>query len=231
MRLGIVSRPAPSVVSGSSRPAAAGRLSRRQGADIAIKYEADVRWAPHGEALFRVEKDGTRPFIVRASGVEVRAVGTAFNVQLAPTAITVLVTEGRVHVDDAARGESLLPKLLPSDAPLLIAGQKMLVAVAPSGAVASPPQIAQVTPAEIKEALSWRIPRLEFEGIELSQAVVRMNRQNRLQIVVEDDSIKSLRVSGVFLAGDPETFVRLSSATFELQAERRGASEVVLRAK
>ena len=160
-----------------------------------------------------------------------RAVGTAFNVQLAPTAITVLVTEGRVRVDDAARGGSLLPKLSTDEPPVLIAGQRMLVELAATGMVVSPPQIGQVTPAQIKEALSWRIPRLEFDGVELVQAVAQMNRQNRLQIVLEDNSIGNLRVSGIFLADEPETFVRLISMTFGLQIARRSRSEVVLRTK
>ena len=39
-----------------------------------------------GEALFEVAKDAHRPFVVRAGGSEVVAVGTVFSVRLAPAA-------------------------------------------------------------------------------------------------------------------------------------------------
>lgn len=205
----------------------------KEGADIAVKYEAGARRVEllRGEALFQVQQDAARPFLVRASGVEVKAVGTAFHVQVAQSAVVVVVTEGRVRVDDAARGQSLLPAPSTEGAPVLNAGQKVTVAVAPSGAVLPSPEIVQVGPEEIERNLSWRISRLEFEGEELARAVEQMNRQNRLQIVVGDDSIRRLRVSGVFLSHDPQTFVRLISATFDLRPESRGANEIVLRRK
>ncbi len=58
-----------------------------------------------GEAHFTVAKDAARPFVVEVAGVTVRAVGTAFNVRLDPTAVEVLVTEGKVAVmaDDGGR--------------------------------------------------------------------------------------------------------------------------------
>ena len=57
-----------------------------------------------GEAHFSVTKDPTRPFIVRAGHVDVRAVGTAFNVLVQSDAVQVSVTEGKVRVtpDQAA---------------------------------------------------------------------------------------------------------------------------------
>jgi transmembrane sensor len=60
-----------------------------------------ARAARSGEAHFFVEKDPQRPFVVNAAGIDVRAVGTAFNVRIDPAAVEVLVTEGRVRVDPA----------------------------------------------------------------------------------------------------------------------------------
>ena len=51
-----------------------------------------------GEAFFEVTKSPARPFIVRAGRVDVRAVGTAFNVNLTSARVEVIVTEGRVGV-------------------------------------------------------------------------------------------------------------------------------------
>lgn len=51
-----------------------------------------------GEATFVVRKDPDRPFLVRAGGYEVRAVGTAFNVRNRDHSLDVAVKEGVVEV-------------------------------------------------------------------------------------------------------------------------------------
>ena len=51
-----------------------------------------------GEATFVVQKDPERPFLVKAGGYEVRAVGTAFNVRNRDRSLDVAVKEGVVEV-------------------------------------------------------------------------------------------------------------------------------------
>jgi transmembrane sensor len=99
-------------------PGAAQRLTLADGTLVELNADSAVNTAfsatertvqvLRGEAHFAVVKDAVRPFVVHAGNVTVRAVGTAFNVRIDSTAVEVLVTEGRVRVDDAARGESLL---------------------------------------------------------------------------------------------------------------------------
>lgn len=196
------------------------------GAEIAVQYEASIRRVRlmRGEAHFRVEKDATRPFLVQAGGVDVRAVGTAFTVQLAAQSVEVVVTEGRIAVDHAGDMPS---GQLPSRATLVDAGNRVVVEEAARAAV--PPEIRPLTETQIKERLAWRIPRLEFSGTDLAQAAALMNRSNRLQIILDDASIRGLRVSGTFRADNPEGFVRIVGATFDLKMERRGEDEIVLR--
>ncbi len=71
------------------------------GANLAVEYSPTGRRVRllTGEAHFAVAKDPARPFVVSAGTVEVRAVGTAFNVRFAPVAVQVLVTEGQVAVE------------------------------------------------------------------------------------------------------------------------------------
>jgi transmembrane sensor len=199
-------------------------------AEIVVKFDSAVRLVElvRGEALFRAEKDPARPFVVRAAGVEVRAVGTAFNVRVQPTGVEVLVTEGKVGVDDVARGKSLLPSESAGSDRLLVAGEKLVVAIAAAASASRTVEVSQVSAAEIKAQLAWRVPRLEFEGVLLAQAVEQMNRYNRIQISVGDEDIAQLRISGTFLTDDPQTFARLAAATFGLEARQRSDSEIVL---
>src|SRR5258708_5796577 len=64
------------------------------GAEIAVDYSGLLRRVSlkNGEAHFAVAKNKDRPFVVEAGGVEVRAVGTAFSVQLGSKQVEVLVT-------------------------------------------------------------------------------------------------------------------------------------------
>lgn len=201
-------------------------------AEIAVKFEPTSRRVElvRGEALFRVEKDASRPFIVRAGGIDVRAVGTAFSVRLSLAAVEVLVTEGQVGVDDPTRGRSLLPTAPAESPPVLVAGQSVLVELSPVTTDAPRSvRVAQIEPAEIKARLAWRIPRLEFDGIELARAVGQLNAANRQQITVEGDAVAQLRISGTFLADDPQTFSRLVAASLGLEAADRADGGIVLR--
>lgn len=203
------------------------------GAEIAVKFEPAFRRVElvRGEAMFRVEKDAARPFIVRAAGVDVRAVGTAFSVRLTGAEVQVLVTEGKVGVDDAAHGRSLLPAVVAEPVPVLVAGQTITVEARPAAELLRAAVVAEVALVEIRERLSWRIPRLEFDGVELARAVEQLNRDNRLQIFLEGAAIRSLRISGTFLADDPRTFARLAAASLGLEVAERGEGQIVLRKK
>lgn len=236
---GPAARPEPSAV--LTNAARSAELMRRLpdgsivelnvGARIAVRFESDRRLVEltEGEALFRVEKDAARPFVVRAAGVEVRAVGTAFNVKLAGRVVEVLVTEGKVGVDDAAQGHSLLLAPPGEAAAVLVAGQGVTVQPAPAGDAPRPVRVAAVAPAEMKERLAWRIPRLEFDGVELARAVEQLNRVNRVQVSIEGAGLGRLRVSGTFFPDDPRTFARLAAASLGLEAQPRGEGEIVLR--
>ncbi len=67
-----------------------------RGAEISVQYQNDFRKVHlvRGEAHFRVEKDAKRPFLVQVGLVEVKAVGTAFTIQIAAENVEVVVTEG-----------------------------------------------------------------------------------------------------------------------------------------
>ena len=69
--------------------------------EVRVAYSAEERRVKleGGEAHFTVAKAPHRPFVVEVRGVAVRAVGTAFNVQVAPDAVAVLVTEGQVRLE------------------------------------------------------------------------------------------------------------------------------------
>ena len=180
-----------------------------------------------GEAHFTVAKTPARPFIVEAHGVEVRAVGTAFNVRVDAAAVEVLVTEGKVRVTEPA--STLNAQLLTPNAQgqtFLVRGQQVVVPLAPS---APAPVVATVSPAQIRTALEWQTPRLQFFETPLAEAVAEFNRHNPNPLVLADAALGSVPIGGTFRVDNVEGFVRLLEFTVDLKGETRADGTVVLR--
>lgn len=184
-----------------------------------------------GEAHFSVAKNPARPFIVSAAGVNVRVLGTVFNVRLRPASVDVLVTEGHVRV--GAPGGEKLPAAAPGTAPAALselrAGQKVSIAL---GTLASPVPAAavDVSATEVRQTLAWQSHTLEFDGTPLGEIVAEFNRYNRHQLVLADPGLSHRRFGGTFPASDSEAFVRLLETDFGFLAERRGG-ETLLKLK
>jgi transmembrane sensor len=204
----------------------------KDGAQITFDYSGPLRRVTlqKGEAHFAVAGNKQRPFIVEASGVEVRAVGTAFSVQLGSQAVEVLVTEGRVSVTPQAG----LPEPAQADrvAPLPIltfvdAGSRCVVNLEQTAAPVAP-LVAEVSPVELDERLAWRVPRLEFSGTPLGQAIPMFNQYARVKLVIDDPALESLELSGVLRADNTDSLLRLLETEFRIMAEPRG-DEIVLR--
>ena len=225
------------------------RLNTASAVEVAFSTTERRVHLTQGEANFVVAKDKSRPFIVRVGQVDVRAVGTVFNVRRNSEAVEVLVTEGKVRVSDATSGRSLLalpakpegggetpgssPTGLPAngsasgEAPLLVAGQRLTLSTAtrPAVAVAS---VVPVAPHEAARALAWQSRQVEFSLEPLENVVAEFNRYNRHRLVIGDAQLGSQRFGGKFPADDIESFVDLLERNFGVVAERR-ENETVLR--
>lgn len=187
-----------------------------------------------GEAYFTVAKNPARPFIVEASGVAVRAIGTAFSVTLGRTDVAVLVTQGSVQVMDQTHTTDLAAG---DGAVVLGAGQRAvvrLIRLRPAHRAATvpppPPQVQDVTPAEIDRALSWQGMRLEFVEMPLNDVVAAFNRYNHRKLRIDDPAIAEILVGGNFRADNVDAFVRLLDSGFGIRAEPNGDALLLRRA-
>lgn len=180
-----------------------------------------------GQAHFEVAHDATRPFIVSAGALQVRAVGTAFAVDLSRKAVEVVVTEGRVVVEESpiAKPDRLAHEAVASS---VIAGQRVRVELT---GMTSSPRVEALPETEITKQLAWRVPRVEFSGTPLSEALPLFNRYSRVKVVLADPLLGQLQLSGVLRPDATASLVHLLKAEFDLESEPRGANELVLRRK
>ena len=201
------------------------------GSVLSVDYSGEFRRVilSKGEGMFHVAKNSERPFVVEASGVAVRAVGTAFSVQVGQKAVDVLVTEGIVHVESPRKRADAETSSNPIAAPAAVVvtvGQKAIVPLSPTVATAA---VTAVEPGEVIKRLAWRSPRVEFSGAPFSEVVAVINQYNRVQFEIGDPALAQVPMSGLFRADDPETFVRMLKSGFGVEAEQHSSGHIVLR--
>ena len=185
----------------------------------------DVRLV-QGEAHFTVAKDASRPFVVSADKFNVRAVGTAFTVQLNAEAVSVLVTEGNVRLDEVHSLDDA--SVTSREVSQLVAGQVAVIRTAAVDRSAAVAEVRELTPDEIAQALAWQTMRLEFNNLPLRDVVAEFNRYNSRKLLIEDRDTGDILVGGSFRADNVEPFVRLMDLGFGVTSTARGR-DVVLR--
>ncbi|MCC6416019.1 MAG: FecR domain-containing protein, partial [Opitutaceae bacterium] len=174
--------------------------------ELAPSAKAEIAYTPterrihllSGNAYFGVAKDPERPFVVTAGHVSVKAVGTQFAVRAESSAINVLVTEGQVvvdaHIVAAADAESN------SASSSVMLGEGLGIEVIRTGAGAL--SLQSLTDQDMQTQLKWRHPRLLLDGTPLRQVVDYFNRTQSIRILLEDDKVGKLRLTGVCVADD-----------------------------
>ncbi|MBY8824966.1 FecR family protein [Sphingomonas colocasiae] len=168
-------------------------VNTRTSLAVSLKPELRRITLDSGEAWFQVAKDRTRPFVVEAGDVRVRAVGTAFSVRRTDAGAEVRVTEGVVEVWRV--GDE-------GDARRVSAGSAAMVDIAAQ----APPMVAARD--DIDRALSWRTGQLILDGDSVAEAAAEFNRYNRVQLRVADDALGREKMIGRFRTNEPDAFAR-----------------------
>ena len=189
------------------------------GGAVVEEFTADTRHVTltRGEAHFAVAKNPTRPFIVQAGSLQVRAVGTAFNINLQSAAVDVIVTEGRVQLTTGT-----------PDAPALNAGERATLRRAADGPTLV---VARIDAAAITQTLAWREPLMRLGGATLAELAAEFERATGRRLVLADPALADLRFGGRFRADDIDGFTHLLASTLDLDVERTADGAIVLRKK
>ena len=160
-----------------------------------------------GEAWFQVAHNPSRPFVVEANNVRVRAVGTAFSVRLSGDGAEVMVSEGVVEAWVLGAEK---------EAVRLSANESARI-----GERARPVQIA-VDPAQVDRKLAWREGRIDLDGETVESAVAEFNRYSTRKIRVLSPKLASERVYGVFKISNQADFVNSLHVAFGAKITRDG---------
>jgi ferric-dicitrate binding protein FerR (iron transport regulator) len=160
-----------------------------------------------GEAFFDVTKDKNRPFIVHTSDIDIRVLGTAFNVKSYKEEATIEATliHGSIQV---TRQKECIPKIILSPHEKLVFNK--LVGKTPE----SPDHLLPVKEKDPQYLVSkilqntnndssivetaWVHNRLLFDGDTFKQLAVKMERWFDVQIKFENAEVANYRLRGAF---------------------------------
>ncbi|MBL0267836.1 MAG: FecR family protein [Chitinophagaceae bacterium] len=176
-----------------------------------------------GEGYFDVTKMKDKPFIIHTSNINIKVLGTAFNVKAYP--------EDKLSETSLIRGSiEVTIKNRPNDKIILSPSEKLVVEndrVVRRGVVQKPvdapvspmvPMVAvnklRYSPADSSiDEIAWMDNRLIFRNETMEELALRMERRYAVQIQIEADELKEMKVNGIF---DQESVAQALEALKEM---------------
>ena len=135
-----------------------------------------------GEAYFEVAKNKDLPFVVKANGIDVKAIGTAFNVSayMEDSQLTTTLFNGKVAVQPTLTKQEVL--LEPNQVAVYDKSRNKI----------------EVVPYDKKLFAQWRGGFLSFEMMYLQDITKLLERNYNVVFRYKNQVIKKLRFSGSF---------------------------------
>lgn len=188
-----------------------------------------------GEAYFDVVKDSSKPFLIHARNIDIRVLGTAFNVKSYPGEKTTETSLLRGSVEISIHNR-------PEEKIILKPNEKLVVAAEDSLAPATPQTIAKhlpATPAVVLEEVhfdekenvvvetSWMENKLIFSDESFTDLAQKMERWYGVKIIFNDPSAESLRFTGTFKGESLQTALRALKITANFDYHIKGDTVVI----
>ncbi len=172
------------------------------------KFKKNVREVSiFGEAFFEVKPDPERPFIIHASGLDIKVLGTSFNVEAYPGSdfVQVTVNTGRVLVYPSGKNEDL---------------GKTLTA----GEVATFSHKSGIISKGVNDdlnVLSWKTGVLTFKETRLTEVFNAFEQKYQKEFVVADSSILNQRLTARFENQPLDDALETLSLIFNIKFENK----------
>ena len=154
-----------------------------------------------GEAYFEVVRDPHRPFIVTAGSREVTALGTTFDIRQDANLTAITLVEGKVSV------ESQSTQLEPEQPIVLSPGKRLRFFRDREYQLDQPP---------LDAITAWRRGEVVLDRTPLAEAVLELNRYDRISLVVADPLTAALPISGIFRTGESRAFAQAIAKLYGL---------------
>lgn len=162
-----------------------------------------------GQAFFQVAHDTERPFRVWADNTKVRAVGTQFDVYRKSANTTVSVVEGTVAIvpDLPTQASTNVPSAVAA-MPETHQGTHEMVVTAGEQLIVDADAAYKPAMPDVAAATAWMQGQLIFKGTALRDVAAEFNRYNTRQLIIADQKLGDLKISGIFSSTDSSVLIR-----------------------
>ena len=161
---------------------------------IQVRFEKDRRAIEltEGEAMFSVEHDTSRPFVVEAGSGKVTVTGTRFDVRRGSADTRVVVEQGTVKVQGREAADTDFINLTAGLGTHVDAQGKVAAAYA-------------VNPAEMT---AWRNGKLVFINASLADVAEQVSRYREKPLKVGNAAVGNLRLTSVFKSDNTDALLK-----------------------
>ncbi|POF41313.1 peptide ABC transporter substrate-binding protein [Pseudomonas laurylsulfativorans] len=161
---------------------------------IQVRFEQDRRNVElsEGEAMFSVEHDTNRPFVVAAGSGKVTVTGTRFDVRRGASETRVVVEQGTVRVQGRDAADNDFINLTAGLGSHVDARGKVAAAYA-------------VNPAEMT---AWRSGKLVFNNASLADVAEQVSRYREKPLKVASAAVGNLRLTSVFKSDNTDALLK-----------------------
>jgi transmembrane sensor len=174
-----------------------------------------------GEAYFDVVKDAAHPFIVHTAGIDIKVLGTAFNIKAYTVEPTIEATLIHGAIEVTNKNQPGTPKIMLKPHEKLVfnkvlakvAGKKEAQPIAvgqepEASPIIIKPLAKNITDTAIVET-AWVYNKLIFDDERFEDLAVRMERWFNVKISIESDKLKNFKISGSFVNETAEEAVKV----------------------
>ncbi|WP_017905518.1 FecR family protein [Pseudomonas asplenii] len=182
---------------------------------VVVNYERDRRSVEleQGEAMFSVEHDSGRPFVVQTGVGKVTVTGTRFDVRRDPAQTRVVVEAGTVKVQGRNAGDDQFVSLTAGLGTRVDAQGNVAAAQA-------------VNPEELT---AWRSGKLVFNNASLAEVVSEVSRYRDKPLTVATSAVGNLRLTSVFKVNDTDALLKALPNILPVAVRSRadGSQEII----
>lgn len=157
-----------------------------------------------GEAVFNVAHEVWRPFVVHTDKVQIRDIGTRFNIHKRQDELSVTVLEGAVEIDGVRLDE----------------GYQQHYSSHSDHAVLRPIDTEQIT--------AWQHGRLIFRQTPLTAVTAELERYHPVRFIFTDPAIAHETLSGTFSTGDLPLFLNSLEKILPVQVKKLSDGQTLL---
>lgn len=188
---------------------------------MTVRYTATERSVTltGGEAYFKVVHDPKWPFVVSVNDIEVRDVGTTFNIRAAGRRTVVMVATGAVTVysKDGMPGSGRARAT--GSSVRVTAGHEV------KWDAGSRPVVTRASP---QRALAWRHGRLDYIDEPLSAVIADVDRYLAHPVLIKGGSLGNLAFTGTVFTDSASQWVRALPSEFPVKVISEGRNTLLV---